>query len=183
MKIGIDIDDVLYPWYATAHLLCERAGITNGAKATTWAPHESYGCTRDQWHDVLAAGAISGELYNQTPYAGVAFQLLRLQAEGHTVHLVTARGFLANGDLIKRHTVEWLAEHRIPHDSLTFSKDKRLVVTDWFLDDAVHNYDQLLGHTNVRLLVAEHNQSDPRCERLRVASVVEFVDLVLDGAS
>lgn len=178
MRVGIDIDDVLYPWYDVAHRVCEAAGITGGVTPTSWNPYLEYGCTDQDWFDSLAAATLSGELYGADPFPDVIDQLERLVDAGHTVHLVTARGNLAHSVVIREATVLWVARHQVPHHSLTFADDKRAVLTDVFLDDAPHNYDQLDGHTEVWLLDARHNH-DHRAGRRRVASVAEFVDQVL----
>lgn len=178
MRIGFDIDDVLYPWYVTAHGLCEAAGITNGNEPTSWAPYEQYGCTDQQWFDALAVGTLDGSLYSVPPIEGVVDDLFRLREAGHSIHLVTARGFLRHGELIRQQTVTWLRQWDIPHDSLTFSKDKRVANVDVFIDDAAHNYDQLIGTTAVWLLHAPHNGPE-RDGRFTMATVGEFVDMVL----
>lgn len=179
MRIGIDIDDVLYPWYETAHAICERAGITGGNVPTTWRPFDSYGCTDQQWFDVLAKATISGELYGARPMRGTVRELERLLISGHTIHLVTARGFMQHGNLIRSQTIDWLAAWGIPHHSLTFAKDKRAVITDLFLDDAAHNYDQLDDHTEVWLVHAPHN-GDHREGRRVVESLSRFVDIAVE---
>lgn len=179
MRVGIDIDDVLYPWYDVAHRVCDTAGITNGATPTSWAPYEQYGCTDQAWFDALAIATLTGELYGAPPIAGVREQLERLHDAGHTIHLVTARGFLQHGKIIRLDTIEWINEYGIPHDSLTFIKDKRLVDVDAFIDDAPHNYDQLAEHGfHVWLLHAPHNVH-ARTGRDCVATLEEFVDLIL----
>ena len=33
MRLGIDIDDVLFPWFDKAHAACERAGVVAGIHA------------------------------------------------------------------------------------------------------------------------------------------------------
>jgi 5'(3')-deoxyribonucleotidase len=179
MRIGIDIDDVLYPWYATAHAICERAGITNGVTPTSWRAYEEYGCTDQVWFDVLAEATVSGELYGAAPFDGVVEHLERLRAAGHTIHLVTARGFMQHGSLIRMLTVDWTEEHGIPHDSLTFVKDKRLVDVDLFLDDGPHNYDQLdAADVAVYLFVAPHNVAD-RETRRTIGDLASFVAFAL----
>ena len=181
MRIGIDIDDVLYPWYLTAHMLSEAAGITNGVTPTTWRCYEDYGCTDQEWFDVLADATLSGDLYTAPPIGDTVEQLQRLRDAGHTIHLVTARGFMQHGEAIRLLTVEWLAAWDIPHDSLTFTRDKRVVVTDVFLDDASHNYDELTAAgRKAWLLHAPHN-AEHRDGRLCVETLGEFVDAVLGG--
>lgn len=182
--VGIDIDDVLFPWYDTAHQVCERAGITNGVQPTSWRPFDDYGCTDQEWFDALTEATLTGELYTGPPMGDCVEQLHRLADAGHSIHLVTARGFaLENGNRTKALTVAWLDEWHVPHSSLTFSKNKALVRTHWFLDDAVHNYDQLDGHTNVWLVDRPHNLVHAPDSRRRVPSVGAFVDLVLEAAA
>lgn len=179
MRVGLDIDDVLYPWYVTAHDICVRAGLGPAhPMPTTWRPYEDYGCTDQEWFDALAEATVSGDLYCQPPMDGVNESLSRLVSAGHTVHLVTARGFMQHGALIREQTIQWLDRFEIPHHSLTFAKDKRAVITDVFLDDAEHNYDQLYDHTKVWLLHAPHNWA-ARDGRFTVATLDAFVDLVL----
>lgn len=183
LRIGVDIDDVLFPWYETAHTICEAAGITNGATPTTWSPHEQYGCTLDQWLEVLSDATVDGTLYGGAPYPGTVEALTRLRDAGHTVHLVTARGFLAHGDLIREQTIKWLADHAIPHDTLTFSKRKAVVRTDYFIDDSEKNVKELADlHDGpiVYLLDQPHNRHFywPR----RIYSFTEFADDILTGA-
>ena len=109
---------------------------------------------------------------------GVRDALLRLQGNGHTVHLVTARGFLAHGDLIKMQTLQWISDYAIPHDTLTFAKDKTLVRTDVFADDAEHNLSTLTA-AGVRtcLIDAPHNQHV--MHDWRAPSFADFVEELL----
>lgn len=70
MKLMIDIDDVLFPWWDTAHAICEAAGITNGVVPSSWTCHEDYGCTIEEWLEVLAVATRDGRLYAGAPYPG-----------------------------------------------------------------------------------------------------------------
>lgn len=182
LRIGIDIDDVLTGWYAKAHEISMDAGITNGKTPTSWAPFNEYGCADQEWFDALALATLDGRLYSTEPYEGAIEALQRLMDAGHSVHLVTARGFLTHGDLIREQTVQWLAEHGIPHDTLTFSKRKSVVRTDYFIDDSEKNVKELAAMKDgpiVYLLDQPHNQHFywPR----RIESVSEFVDEILSG--
>jgi len=181
MKVGVDIDDVLFPWYDKAHAACVAAGIANGVEPTTWSPHEEYGRTLQEWLDVLEAVTLDGTLYTGKPYPGAVEALGRLHDAGHSIHLVTARGFLAHGHLIREHTVQWLAEYAIPHDTLTFSKDKTIVTTDIFADDSERNIEALIAAgISCVLIDAPHNH---HVEHYRVPGIAEFVDVVRAGAA
>lgn len=179
--VGLDIDDVLRPWYSRAHDICTEAGITAGITPRSWHPYREYGVTDQLWYDTLAVATLSGELYNAPPYDDTAEQVQRLKDAGHTVHMVTACGFLQHGALIKKDTVNWLEHWGIPYDTLTFSQDKRVVPTDWFLDDSIKNYDSLAhgGKCRVYLQNRPHNEVSGYCHRRRVNTLAEFVDKVL----
>lgn len=179
LRVGVDIDDVLYPWSAVAHELSLRAGLTDREQLpATWAPFEEYGCTADEWYAVLADGARTGELYFARPMPGAREALERIAAAGHTLHLVTARGFLHNGHLIRRHTCQWLDAHRIPHHTLTFSKRKAVVATDVFVDDSEKNAHELT-QAGVRFYLhdAAHNRHVDGFDR--VANIAEFAERIL----
>src|SRR5690606_4981653 len=131
---------------------------TNGITPSSWSPFNEYGCPAEQWYAVLAEATLTGDLYGGDPYPGVQDALQSLRDAGHTVHLVTARGFLQHGHLIREATVKWIAEHEIPHDTLTFSKRKAVVVTDWFIDDSEKNVRELLAAgVTTYLLSQPHN--------------------------
>jgi hypothetical protein len=57
VRIGLDIDDVLFPWTDRAHAAAEAAGITNGAAITQWSFHNlddsaaNVRALRDQVHN------------------------------------------------------------------------------------------------------------------------------------
>lgn len=161
MRVGVDIDDVLYPWFGLAHEACIRMGLAaiSSPLPSTWSPFDEYGCTADEWYFALAEATVSGRLYGGSPIPGAVLGLQRLRDAGHSVHLVTARGFLAHGELIKAQTVQWISDYAVPHDTLTFAKDKTLVRTDVFADDAEHNL-AALARAGVRtcLIDAPHNQ-------------------------
>lgn len=185
--VGFDIDDVLHPWGATAHELCRLAGLHDGTPTYGWKMWEAYGCTEEQWGEVIGRAVVEGGLYDVPPIPGSVEALRRLYWEGHRIHLVTARGFLTNGELIKQHTRDWLPEHAIPHNTLTFSKDKAAVARelglDYFLDDGVHNFEQVdreAPNTQAYLLSAAHNLD--YYTPFRLETVDEFVDLILEAA-
>lgn len=172
MRIGLDIDDVLLPWSDAAHAAAEVAGITNGRAMTSWKAYEAYGCSADAYWDVVNDAYRDGMLLGD-PYPEVIDLLTATRAAGHSVHLVTARGF--DGPLVplvRAHTVEWV--DGIPHDSLTLSKDKTVVHCDAFLDDSVPNVQALREHgVNAYLRDQPHNRHD--IELPRVTDLGEFL--------
>lgn len=178
LDIGFDIDDVLFPWSRYAHEACRAAGITNGRSITQWEFEKDYGCTREELWAVLNDAYWAGMLLRH-PIDGVLAVLDEIAFDGHRIHLVTARGHEGElSALVRNDTREWLRRWRVPHSSLTFSKDKTVVPVDFFIDDNLEHYDALdvLG-TKVYLQGTTHNRVKG-CTRRRVNTLVEFRDAV-----
>lgn len=176
LRIGLDIDDVLFPWSTHAHTACENAGITNGKVVTQWGMHLDYGCTSDEVWEVINQEYVDGML-TRSPYDGVQEILTDLRNAGHTVHLATARGFEGPlAGLVRHHTIEWLQVHEIPHDSMTFTADKSLLNVDVFLDDGIHNV-EALQKAKIRAWLRDqpHNQASTLP---RVADLAAFANLI-----
>ncbi len=138
LHVGVDIDEVLYGWYDRLHRYCVAAGITNGVTPRSWNPWEDYGCTEAEWVDVVRHGTTTGLLYLGDPIPGTVHALGRLCDAGHQVHLVTARGTGGYPDAgrVKMLTTRWLDEYAVPHHTLTFAADKRVVRSTVFIDDS-----------------------------------------------
>lgn len=181
MMIGSDIDDVLFDWYGRAQAYCERAGITNGVKATQWAMHEDYGCTLQDWLDAVYPMAPDG-IYLEEPDHEAVAALKRIHDAGHIVTLITARGAFAHGDIIRRDTVAWVDKYLPWVDDVYFSAEKWKPRTDYFIDDAIKNYDAILAHAKISptpvLLNRPHNRPWDDGRR-RVSTVAEFADFVI----
>lgn len=173
MKIGLDYDDVIFPWSRYAHEACEAAGITNGKQVTQWAMYLDYGCTSEVLWRALDGAYLGGMLLRQ-PYEGVQEVLADLRDAGHTIHIATARGFEGRmATLVREHTVQNIADYGIPHDSLTFTKDKTIIGADVFLDDSIPNVVALrAAGVDAYLNDQCHNRSDT--ELPRVANLAAF---------
>ncbi|HKY58351.1 MAG TPA: hypothetical protein VJL80_09960 [Aeromicrobium sp.] len=178
LRIGVDVDDVLFPWFEKAHAACERAGITNGITPATWECWKDYGCTLDDWLAVMEKVTLDGSLYAGDPYPGVRDALAQLVDAGHTVHFVTARGFFKHGDLIKRMTVEWINDYDLPHHSLTFTKDKTVMRLDVAVDDSVKNVTDLTA-AQVRVCMVDAPHNTGHQHTWREPTFVDFVRTVL----
>lgn len=190
--IGVDIDDVLHPWFLTAHGLCEAAGITNGVTPKTWKMATEYGVDVEVWAKVLEQATQAGTLYGVPPIAGAVEALRRLLFDGHRIHLITARGTAiwqsrAEQAEIHRQTWSWIHEYAVPHDTVTFASDKPAEAVklglDYFIDDGVHNFEDLEQRapgTQTYLMTAPHNGDF--WTPFRVETMDEFADLITEAA-
>ena len=182
MRIGVDIDDVIFPWYERAHYASQHAGITNGVTPRSWYPFREYGCTTEAWLDALAAFTRGNcWLYNGQPFEGAAAALHQLKDAGHTIHIVTARGYLSDGPNVRAKTARWLDIWSIPHDTLTFSKDKTVVRTDWFVDDNADNI-RAVNAAGSRGVLMHQTWNEDAHDLERVDTITAFAKTVLEEA-
>jgi len=180
MRVGVDIDGCIYDWAARAHEASAAAGITNGVTWSSWLMHEDYGVDLQTWLDVLEPVTLDGSLYLGEPMPGAVEALQRLQDEGHSVHLITARGLQSWSSLIRGWTVQWLEKCAVPHDSLSFTKDKSLLRLDALADDAEHNIrEATAAGTPSCLIDAQHNSGSDHW--WQAANITEFAYDVCSG--
>lgn len=186
--IMIDVDDVITPWFETVDRKCIETWGYDGSRGqcNVWSMHEFYGRTREEWENIVISATLDGLYTNTDPFPGAVEAINLLRWQGHRVHIVTARGFMANGENIRRWTHEYLRDYGIGHDTLTFAKDKvkaqaELGVSfDFAIDDGVHNFENLeIAGVPVYLQDAPHNRTF-QTER-RVSSLWEFAGLVNDA--
>lgn len=183
-----DYDDVIMPWAAPVHEACRAKGLHDIETYTNWSMWEDYGCSQEQWLEVVDELVVEGGLYHTPPTEGVPELMRQLAWAGHRNHIVTARGFMAHADQIRQWTLDHVEEWAIPHTSLTFSKDKAQAMRglgvhfDFAIDDGVHNF-QALQEAGVRIYLLDqpHNQNvdepfAPAGQRLH--SVQQFVDII-----
>ncbi len=186
VKVGLDFDEPIYPWYDLAHQASIKAGIALPEhEPTAWAPHKTYGCTLEQWVDVLDGEVLKtrGGMYRQAFQPGVVDLVNGLYDDGYEIHIITARGSLGSlGEQVKDITRKQINKSGMKIHGLHFSKNKvvpaKKIGLDWFIDDALHNYDMLdAAGINVWLLNERWNTPWDD-DRRRVSTVEEYVNLV-----
>ena len=184
MRVGYDIDDVLFPWYQRAHRHVMRAGLHNGVTPKSWRPHEEYNIPLEEWLAVLDRGTLRGTLTGRgRPIPGSIKEIRRVKEAGHTVVLVTARGFFKHGHRIKAQTKHWLKTWKVPYDELYFTKDKTVVPLDTMVDDNLANYDALHAH-GVHTFLLNRTWNLPwNDDRNRIDHLYEYTDAVLEMSS
>lgn len=188
MVVIVDIDDVLMPWAEQVHLACVEAGLNpNNRDWTRWEMWEDYGCTLEEWRDVVNSLVVHNGIYHSPPYPGAVEALRRLENEGHQIHLVTARGFHDHAEQIRTWTKDWIRTFDVP-GQLWFAKNKgeiaqKLDATHG-IDDRFENYVDLVNvGVQTYLKNQPHNASAPVSEFGRVDSIAEFVDKILQDSA
>jgi len=187
VDIMLDMDDVITPWFDTVDRLCAETWNRPEllGKCDNWHMWEFYGRTQDEWGDVVESAIAHGLYTTVDPIPGAVEAMNRLRWFGHRVHVVTARGFMANAENIRRWTPEYLENFGAGYDTLTFAKDKvaaqaKLGLTfDYAIDDGGHNYDALAdAEVNVWMCKAVHNVNHRASQR--VDSLWDFANMVLE---
>ena len=134
--------------------------------------------------DVVIKAVQTGLYHTVDPFPYAVEAINAMRWFGHRSHIVTARGFMANGDNIREWTPAYLQRFGAGYDTLTFAKNKARAMDelgvrfDYAIDDGGHNYDVLASRgVNVWLQEAPHNQQHPASRR--VSSLWEFSQMVI----
>jgi uncharacterized HAD superfamily protein len=141
MRIGVDLDGVLYPFadYFTQYV---RRWLTDdeAPSPTTWNFYEEWGWNVKEFQAWMCSahqnGAIWEENHHEVP-ADVTRLIDHLAHSGNSIHIVTHRPEYA-----RESTEKWLFWNDIPYHELIFAEDKTKWGLDVLLDDAPHNIAQ-----------------------------------------
>lgn len=167
----VDLDNVVYPWAAVmADLVARAKGPNNPHQLShrlnllqryqSWELWDDWDMTKGEFDWIWEEGIRNGAMWGTgEPLDGAVDGLWKLSdAEWH-IHIVTHRlNKFRLHDQAVSNTVGWLADHRIPYRSLSFTEDKSSIMADAIIDD---NPDNLVGHpAPVKILYpAPHNKA------------------------
>lgn len=189
IRVGIDYDEPIFPWYDYAHDAAVAYGLVREDQdpPTSWDPSTHYGCTLDEWIEVINNEVLKGPngMYGRPIKPGVAADLSRLKRRGVEIHIVTARGqFGEFGERIKELTLQQIVNERIPYDYLHFTNTKGAVISaneiNYMLDDRVEYY-QEAGKAGARsyLLDERWNQHFATLPGRRLYTTRQYIDRIV----
>ncbi len=184
LKIVSDLDGVVYDLAeGLRHWLVDHCGWNplRLPEARSWDFFASeWGMARHEFERHCDEGVDAGVVFRHGPaLPGAISTLAGLAEAGHSIHFCTARDF---GSRSERNTAEWLAEHGVAYDAITFTADKTTVAGDLLLDDWIVNYRAVQrAGTAVPVLMHQLWNADENARRVR--SWGQFAGLVasLDG--
>lgn len=183
MRVGIDLDGVCYPFEEALRqylFRIEKRTWKSMPEPTCWHFYEEWGLSEYQFNDYCHRAANEWGLFERAkPYPGVVDAIRRIKDAGNTVHIVTAREYGRPGDS-ERQTCRWLRGWEIPYDTLTFSRDKTVVRTDWYIDDKPSNVDSF-HHTLTRAFLMDQPWNQGTLHQ-RVSNLKEYADMILGAA-
>jgi uncharacterized HAD superfamily protein len=160
MRIGLDIDGVMYKWDKTARYMLRDVLPNSPYKATLQQDSESWNWIQTQvapehWEWLWTEGVKLGLFRYGHLYPGT-IQAVRELAKRHEVVLITHRPKSAVGD-----TLAWLGLLNLPLSGLhllTNQEPKSLVhpQCDVYLDDKPENVVNLAEDTDAKLVCVMH---------------------------
>lgn len=180
MRIGVDLDGVIYPFMEDISGYLRLHGIE--ADLSTWKGWDGYaawGLSTEEWRYWCDRASNEGFLFNlMPPYPGAIEAMHDLIYAGHTIHLGTARDFGSDNAWV-RNTCAWLARVNAPFHSLAFGHDKTLLDVDIFVEDNLDNHDALVGVGRETYLIDTTFNRQEGCTRTRVPSFAAAAKLIL----
>lgn len=117
------------------------------------------------------------EIFEEAPICNGALEMLiRLEAEGHEIQLITAQPKTAVAP-----TLNWIRKNNLPYQSIHFELKKYNVWTDIFLDDNTENLEAMQNEQARVLSVAFHRPwnkdwTGPRIEKH--SEIFDIIDVV-----
>jgi uncharacterized HAD superfamily protein len=180
LDIGVDLDGVVYDFVADLRIWIHTTTGKPLAEMTTptnWRFFNDWGLSDKEFMSHYASGVNAGHIFRASPpYPGAIENMHALVAQGHRLHIITARIIPQASQAAARSTELWLADYEVPFTSLTITCDKHLVPTDVFLEDSDPTYDILdAAGSNPWLLDRPYNAHHPG---RRVRSWDEFTQVV-----
>ena len=140
VQVGVDVDEVLYPFLAAfAELAWDNWDLPmDPAKVTQWDFHRQFWGKDDKWMEYAIRDLAEKGLYDHAgafPDVAQALRDFKASPAGSRcdIHVVTARGTDAR---VVSDTVSWLEWESIPYGRITFAGEgKGGLGLDFHLDD------------------------------------------------
>lgn len=143
MKIGFDIDGVIYDFHKAIYPTLVHTGLTVKDFDHFWTDEVNgdYDISRETWEKLLH----DASFYGNPPVDFVTPYLQRL-AEKHELFFVTKRK-----KSLQQHTKDWFSKYSIPFTEIACVEDKVPLVKgfDWFVEDNPGNAIKLSEFTSI----------------------------------
>lgn len=183
MRVGFDLDGVLYDFGNSVRRYLDSIGRPYGFKDNhhephTWEFYEYWGMDRAEFAQICHDGADAGFIFTGPARANAVWAVQSVKNAGHEVIIITDRQFGTQPVVSHDNTLKWLAEHSIPFDDIYFSADKTCVKTDIFVEDKLENYDALVEVGTPCVLIDRPWNQGAGDFRFRIKDIVEYPAIV-----
>jgi hypothetical protein len=135
MRVGVDLDGVVYPFVDALRNVLVSRGIRTAEQCPEPNIYDfgvaEWGLPDDEWPSCFTSEKWAPIVFSVgSPYRMAISGLSLMRQDYHEIHFVTHRPKPA-----EEVTKVWLANQGISYDSLTFSADKTVVPVDIFIED------------------------------------------------
>lgn len=181
MQLAIDLDGVVYPFVNTfAEFIHDTTGHPKEdmSEPAAWNFWDQWKLGKEKWLACFEKYGEGGGFLRGQPEPQ---SIEALKAQGHGIHILTARGCHWSSSnafraAVKRDTVLFLATWDVPYDSLLFSHSKEIINADLFLDDCEAHLEDI-KKAGKRAVAFDQLHNRGFCGE-RVYDWTEFYDLV-----
>lgn len=184
MRVGFDLDGVLYDFGNSVRRYLDSIGRPYGFKDNLDEPHcwdffEYWHMDVSEFKQICNDGVDAGFVFSGPTRPGASEAVNRVADMGHEVIIITDRFFGGKPEYSHTATREWLAEHGIPFHELHFSPNKCLVPTDTFVEDKLENYD-VLNAAGVKTFLINRpwNAVEGGDARNRIQDIEDYADAI-----
>lgn len=184
MRVGFDLDGVLYDFGNAVRVYLDSIGREYGWKDDAEEPHhwdfyEYWHMDRKEFAQVCHDGVDAGYIFSGDARPNAAEAVNRVADMGHEIIIITDRFFGEDPKASHVATEIWLAEHGIPYHELHFSPNKLIAPTDTFVEDKLENYDTLnLAGVKSYLVNRPWNEVEGGDARNRINDVIDYADAI-----
>lgn len=185
MRLGIDLDGVLYDFGDSVRRYLNSIGRTYGFKDDhpephTWNFYEYWGMDLPEFKKICDDGVDAGYVFCGPARPGAVEAVTEVYEAGHDLIVITDRSFGRDPKNSQANTLEWWESNGFPpFDEIVFSSDKTCVSTDIFIEDKLENYDKLIAAGTPCFLINRAWNFVPGGDgRTRIDDISEYPALV-----
>lgn len=182
MRVGWDLDGVLYDFGGSVRRYLDYIGRPYGFKGGESEPHtwnffKYWKMDSSEFVQICHDGVDAGFIFQGPTRPGAVEAMRKVKEMGHTNVIITDRQFGSSPEKSHLATRHWLEFHEFPYDELYFSADKVCVPTDVFVEDKLENYDAITAAgTPCALITRPWNAR--RDKRRRIQDISDYPTLV-----
>lgn len=183
MRVGFDLDGVLYDFGASVRRYLDSIGRPYGWKDDAAEPHcwdfyEYWGMDRAEFKKVCDDGVDAGYVFSGPVRPNAVDANHRVAVLGHEIVIITDRQFGSSPMASHNATLEWLEQHDIWYDEIVFSANKCCVPTHTFVEDKLENYDALVQN-GVDCYLINRAWNNPALDgRKRILDVMDYAKAI-----
>lgn len=188
-RTGWDIDGVGHVFGDSVHNWLKHTGRghlwKSGPNPTPyWDWYKDWGWTSKQFVEECNAAADAGILFDGPIRDGYKESIERVARMGHQIIIATDRPFGSSPEVSEKITVEWFRKHGIEYDEMHFTAVKSDANCDFFIDDKLENYDELVDKgVKAYLLNRPWNVVEGGDARNRIDTIEEYADAIEQAMS